>query len=67
MKTNNSCNNISKVAPSTDRTVVLEILSEFVRMGHGRLEEAPNLNSQILYLESGEIYWLRPHEIMRIQ
>jgi hypothetical protein len=35
--------------------------------GYGILEDLPVVNSQILYLKSGEIYWLGPHEVMRIQ
>ena len=31
------------------------------------LEDLPVVNSQILYLKSGKIYWLGPYEIMRIQ
>jgi hypothetical protein len=41
--------------------------AELVRVGYGILEDLPVVNSQILYLKSGEIYWLGPHEVMRIQ
>jgi hypothetical protein len=50
-----------------DRSIVLDLCTEFVRMGYGILEDLPVLNSQILYLKSGEIYWLGPYEVMRIQ
>jgi hypothetical protein len=51
----------------SDRTLVLDVCAELAREGYGILEDLPVVNSQILYLKSGEIYWLGPHEIMRIQ
>jgi hypothetical protein len=41
--------------------------AELVRVGYGILEDLPLVNSQILYLKSGEIYWLGPHKVMRLQ
>jgi hypothetical protein len=56
------------ILPSpSDRTIVLDMCAELVRVGYGILEDLPVVNSQILYLKSGEIYWLGPHEVMRIQ
>jgi hypothetical protein len=51
----------------SDRAIVLDMCAELVRVGYGILEELAIVNSQILYLKSGEIYWLGPHEVMRIQ
>ncbi len=51
----------------SDRAIVLGICAELVRVGYGILEDLPAVNSQILYLKSGEIYWLGPHGVMRIQ
>jgi hypothetical protein len=51
----------------SDRAIVLGMCGELVRVGYGILEDLPVVNSQILYLKSGEIYWLGPHEVMRIQ
>jgi hypothetical protein len=51
----------------SDRTVVLDMCAKLVRAGHGVLEDLPVMNSQFLYLKSGEIYWLGPHGVMRIQ
>jgi hypothetical protein len=56
------------ILPSpSDRTIVLDMCAEPVCVGYGILEDLPVMNSQILYLKSGEIYWLGPHEVMRIQ
>ncbi len=41
--------------------------AELARVGYGILEDLPIMNSQVLYLKSGEIYWLGPNEVMRIQ
>ena len=41
--------------------------AELVRVGYGILEDLVVVNSQILYLKSGEIYWLGPYEVMRLQ
>lgn len=54
-------------ASSSDRTIVLDMCAELVDAGYGILEDLPVVNSQIFYLKSGEIYWLGPHEVMRIQ
>jgi hypothetical protein len=51
----------------SDRTIILDMFAELVRLGYGVLEEVPNLNSQILHLKSGKIYWLGRHDIMRIR
>ena len=51
----------------SDRERMLNVFAEFVRQGVATLENVPDLKSQILYLQSGEIYWLRVHDIMRIQ
>jgi hypothetical protein len=51
----------------SDRTVVLDMCTELVWAGYGVLEDLPVLNSQILYLKSGEIYWLGSHGVIRIQ
>ena len=51
----------------SDRTIVLDMCAKLVRVEYGILEDLPVVNSQILYLKSGEVYWLGPHEIMRIQ
>jgi hypothetical protein len=50
----------------SDRAIVLGTCGELVRVGCGILEDLPVVNSQILNLKSGEIYWLGPHEVMRI-
>ena len=56
------------ISPSpSDRNIVLDMCAELVRVGYGILEDLPVVNSQILYLKSGEIYWLGPYEVMRIQ
>lgn len=56
------------VSPSpSDRTIVLDMCAELVRIGYGILEDLPVVNSQVLYLKSGEVYWLGPHEVMRLQ
>jgi hypothetical protein len=56
------------ILPSpSDRSIVLGVCGELVRVGCGILEDLPVVKSQILYLKSGEIYWLGPHEVMRIQ
>ena len=55
------------ISPSpSDRTIVLGVCAELVRVGYGVLEDLPIVDSQVLYLKSGEIYWLGPHEVMRI-
>jgi hypothetical protein len=51
----------------SDRAIVLDMCAELVRVGYGILEDLAVVISQILYLKSGEIYWLGPHEVMRIQ
>jgi hypothetical protein len=51
----------------SDRAIVLGMCAALVRMGYGILEDLPVVNSQLLYLKSGEIYWLGPHDVMRIQ
>ena len=51
----------------SDRTIVLDMCAELVRVGYGILEDLPVVNSQVLYLMSGEIYWLGPHEVTRLQ
>ena len=48
-------------------TIVLDMCAELVRAGYGILEDLPVVNSQILYLKSGEIYWFGPHEVVRLQ
>ena len=56
------------ILPSpSDRTIVLDMCTELVRVGYGILEDLPVVNSQILYLKSGKIYWLGLYEVMRIQ
>jgi hypothetical protein len=56
------------IAPfPSDRAIVLDLCTELVRVGYGILEDLPVVNSQVLYLKSGEIYWLGPHEVMRLQ
>jgi hypothetical protein len=56
------------ISPSPlDRTIVLDMCAELVRGGYGILEDLAVVSSQILYLKSGEIYWLGPHEVMRLQ
>ncbi len=51
----------------SDRAVVLGMCAELVRVGYGILEDLPVVNSQIPYLKSGEIYWLGPHQVTRLQ
>ena len=51
----------------SDRAILLNAFKEFVRMGEATLEELPDLDSQLLHLRSGEVFWLRSQDIMRIQ
>jgi hypothetical protein len=69
MKTMNTPNRHEQaISPiPSDRAIVLGMCAELVRVGYGILEDPAVVNSQILYLKSGEIYWLGTHEIMRIQ
>ncbi|ADV83654.1 hypothetical protein AciPR4_2889 [Terriglobus saanensis SP1PR4] len=69
MKTMNSRSRQEPATSSSplDRTIVLEMCAELARVGYGILEDLPVVNSQNFHLKSGEIYWLGPHEVMRIQ
>jgi hypothetical protein len=56
------------IAPvPSDRIIVLDMCAELVRAAYGILEDLAVVNSQILYLKSGEIYWLGPYEVMRLR
>jgi hypothetical protein len=51
----------------SERKQVLDAVADFVQTGVAVLEDLPDLKSQLLYLQSGEIYWLRAHDIMRLK
>lgn len=51
----------------SDRTIVLDMRVELASEGSGILEDIATATSQILYLKSGEIYWLGQPEVMGIQ
>lgn len=55
------------IPPLTDRALVLDAFEELVEMGHGAFEDVPDTDSRILYLNTGEVYWLGAHEITRIR
>ncbi len=69
MKTMNTLSRHEPAISSSpsDRTIVLHMCAELVRVGCGILEDLPVVDSQVLYLKSGEIYWLGPHEVTRLQ
>ena len=67
MKTVNTLSRHEPTISPSDRTIVLDMCTELVRVGYGILEDLPVVDSQVLYLKSGEIYWLGPHEVTRLQ
>lgn len=56
----------SKRSLPSDREIVLDAFKEFVQSGNATLEDAPDSDSQLLQLESGEVFWLGPWDIKRI-
>jgi hypothetical protein len=60
-------NQSSENSPTIDRATVVDAFKEFVRTGNATLEDAPDSESQLLRLPSGEVFWLGPWDITRIE
>ena len=60
-------NQSSENSPTLDRATVVDAFKEFIRTGNATLEDAPDSDSQLLRLPSGEVFWLGPWDITRIE
>ena len=56
----------SKGSSPSDREIVLDAFKELVQAGNATLEDTPDSDSQLLRLPSGEVFWLGPWDIKRI-
>jgi len=59
-------NPLSENSPTLDRAIVVEAFNELIRTNNATLEDAPDSDSQLLRLPSGETFWLGPWDVKRI-
>jgi hypothetical protein len=60
-------NPLSENSPALDRAIVVEAFNELIRTSNATLEDAPDSDSQLLRLPSGEAFWLGPWDVKRIE